>query len=100
MPELATLTVLMEAMFVPAIGIVVLMLAKLTEGHQARKSERTFYVSLVIMTVITARTVALQDPCWLIHTGTLGMMVVGALTIPPQPNSEDNVGTVPSDRFD
>ena len=84
MPELAILMNLLDALLIPAVGAIALLMAKLTRGAMARKCERSFYVFLIVMTAITLRTVVICDKCWLIHTLTLGLMVIGALTIPDQ----------------
>ncbi|TWU11193.1 hypothetical protein Pla52o_56310 [Novipirellula galeiformis] len=65
-----------------AIGI--LFLSKISSGERARWAERQFYVALMVMTFVTLRTVALSGDLWLVHTGTLGIMIIGSLMVRTQ----------------
>lgn len=73
---------MMDIVFIPISCGTALMFAKLTRGETARKAEKNFFAFLVVMTLITIRTVVLCDEAWLIHTTTLATMIVGALAIP------------------
>ncbi|TWU55039.1 hypothetical protein [Rubripirellula reticaptiva] len=84
MPDLSQITGIMDAIVLPLMGCVALMFAKLTQGEAARWAERQFFAALVVITVVTARTVMMCDDAWLLHTTTLGVMTVGALVIPSQ----------------
>lgn len=82
MPDFPQMMSIMDAILIPFAGGVALLLAKLTHGEMARKAEKNFFAFLVVMTLITIRTVVLCEEVWLIHTTTLAMMIVGALAIP------------------
>ncbi len=84
LPDLSQLTGIMDAIVLPLMGCIALMCAKLTEGDAARWAERQFFAALVVITLVTARTVVMCDDAWLLHTATLGVMTVGALVIPGQ----------------
>jgi len=71
-----------EFFSLPIVGAVALGLSKLTSGATARVAEHWFLGVLLAVTLITCRTVIVLDHCWLVHTATLGMMIVGALLLP------------------
>ncbi len=71
-----------ENISLPLLGLIVLGMSKLTTGETARIAEQWFIGVLLAITVITCRTVIVHDECWLAHTATLGLMVVGALLFP------------------
>lgn len=71
-----------EVMSLPIVGSVALGLSKLTSGPAARVAEHWFLGVLLAVTLITCRTVIMLDACWLVHTSTLGFMIVGALLLP------------------
>ena len=58
------------------------MTAKFSQGDAARWAERQFFVVLVVITAVTLRTVIACHEIWLIHTTTLGSLIVSALVIP------------------
>ncbi len=89
MTDLPQITAIMDALLIPAAAGVALMLAKMTRGEMARRAEKNFFAILVVMTVITLRTVVLCEEAWLIHTATLATMIVGALAIPSQDHVPD-----------
>jgi lysylphosphatidylglycerol synthetase-like protein (DUF2156 family) len=82
MLSLPQITSIMDAIFIPVAAGIALLLAKLTRGEMARKAEKNFFAFLVVMTLITIRTVVKCDEAWLIHTTTLAIMIIGALAIP------------------
>ncbi len=84
MADLPQITNFMDAIMVPLIGCVALMVAKFTVGDAARWAERQFLAVLLVITLVTLRTVITCDEVWLVHTTTLGCMIVGALVIPGQ----------------
>ena len=84
---------MMDAVLIPAACGVALLMAKLTHGEMARKAEKNFFAFLVVMTMITIRTVVLCDEVWLIHTTTLAIMIVGALAIPGQHGVHHDIAT-------
>lgn len=84
MPDLPQTTEFMDAIIMPLIGAVALLLAKLSEGEFARWAEKQFFAVLVVITLVTLRTVITCEEFWLVHTATLSTMIVGALVIPSQ----------------
>ncbi len=74
-----------NALIFPLIAGVVLAIAKLSRGESARRAERQFMATLLVMTIITLRTVITCDEAWLVHMATLSIMIVGALVVPSQP---------------
>jgi len=83
-PDLPQITQIVNAISLPLIGGLSLLLAKLSIGDAARLAERHFFVTLVVITGVTIRTVIHCDEIWLVHTMTLAMMIIGALVIPSQ----------------
>jgi hypothetical protein len=75
---------ILDAITLPLIGGISLMLAKFSVGDTARILERHFLAILVVITGVTLRTVITCDQIWLLHTTTLGTLIVGALVIPSQ----------------
>ncbi|WP_419189938.1 hypothetical protein [Stieleria marina] len=75
---------MLDAIALPALGIWALVWSKICQGEDARRAERQFLLVLVVITIVTLRTVINCDDVWLVHTMTLAMMIVGALAIPNQ----------------
>ena len=84
MTDLPQLTAFMDAILMPFVGGISLLTAKFGRGDAARWAERQFYVVLVVITIVTLRTVIMCNQVWLIHTTTLGTLIVGALVVPSQ----------------
>ena len=82
--DLSQLTVLMDAIILPFIGGFALLLAKFRIGDAARLHERQFLAVLVVMTIVTLRTVIYCEEAWLIHTTALGSLIIASLMIPGQ----------------
>ena len=80
--DLPQFTEIIDAIVMPLIGAIALLLAKLSQGDAARWAERRFFVTLVVITLVTLRTVIVCNEFWLVHTATLGTLIVGALVIP------------------
>ena len=80
--DLSQITEIMDAIIMPLIGGIALLLAKFTQGDAARRAERQFFGVLVVITIVTLRTVITCDEVWLVHTTTLGTLIVGSLVIP------------------
>ncbi|MCC9640830.1 hypothetical protein LOC71_00975 [Rhodopirellula sp. JC740] len=91
MTQLTFVATATSAIGLPLIALIMLMVSKLSVGDAARRAERRFLALLVIMSVVTARTVTTIEPTWLIHTVTLAVMIIGSLWIPgqnpPQPST-------------
>lgn len=84
MTEFSYITSVIESAILPLISAVALILAKFSHGEAARHAERHFLAALVVMTIITLRTVITCEDVWLVHTATLATMIVGALVVPSQ----------------
>ena len=80
--DLPQFTEIIDAIVMPLIGAIALLLAKLSQGDAARWAERQFFAALVVITLVTLRTVIVCNEFWLVHTATLGTLIVGALVIP------------------
>lgn len=48
-------------------------------GQQCRTSQVVFFTTLLAISGLTVRTVMADDCCWLIHTASLGVMVVSGV---------------------
>jgi hypothetical protein len=65
---------------IPIIAVIGLWIARLANNDDMRShAERLFFVAFVIVAGGTLRTMVADDPCWLIHTTSLGVMIVGAV---------------------
>lgn len=84
MNELLQLASLATVIVLPLIGLTTLVQSKLTVGEAARNAERRFLAALVVITIVTLRTVISCDDVWLVHTATLSILIVGALLVPSQ----------------
>ena len=84
MSEIFYLSNVLNVWLLPALAATTLAVAKLTHGPAARLAEQQFLTTLIVMTVITLRTVIICDEAWLVHMSTLGLMIVGALVLPNQ----------------
>ena len=82
MLDLTHIAGMLDAIILPIIGGGSLLLSKISRGEAARHWERQFLLTLVVITVVTLRTVAHGDVTWLIHTLTLAGMIVGSLLVP------------------
>ena len=84
MPDLPQIVCIIDAIGLPLLGVFSLIWNKLGSGDGARIAERQFFVTLVVITIVTLRTVINCDDVWLVHMLTLATMVVGGLAIPNQ----------------
>ncbi len=84
MPDLSQIAQIADTLLLPLIGSIALLVAKLSIGEAARMAERHFLVALVVITIVTLRTVIACDETWLVHTTTLALMIIGAFVIPGQ----------------
>ena len=75
---------IVDAIILPLLALGILFLSKVSDGDLARWAERQFYIALLVMTFVTMRTVALSGDAWLVHTGTLGIMIIGSLVVRTQ----------------
>ena len=66
--------------FIPISAAVGLWLARLSVNQLWRLwAQRAFFSTLLLVAGGTLRTVLVDDPSWLLHTLSLGVMVVGAI---------------------
>ncbi|MEM1224686.1 MAG: hypothetical protein AAGJ40_03260 [Planctomycetota bacterium] len=70
---------IVSAVGLPLLALIMLLASKLATADTAPRAQRRFLAFLVVMTLVTARTVTTDEPTWLIHTMTLSMMIIGAL---------------------
>ena len=78
---------LLSTMVLPIAGGTTLVWAKLARGESLPRAQRRFFACLLVITIVTLRTVIHCDDAWLFHMGTLALMIVGALVIPGQETS-------------
>ena len=55
-------------------------------GRQAIATQIIFFVVLLAVAGLTIRTVLADDGCWLIHTATLGALIVAGVMRKPAEN--------------
>lgn len=84
MQDLSQVTEFVEVVILPLIGALALFLAKVRRGDAARLAERHFLAVLVVITIMTLRTVINCDEIWLVHTVTLGTLIIAAQMVPSQ----------------
>ena len=94
MLDLAQITSLVDAVIFPLIGSIALMYAKLSRGAVARRAEKQFFGILVVLTMVTLRTVITCHEIWIVHTLTLGALIVCSLLIPGQDETPEQDPTV------
>ena len=82
MPDLIQLFAVVDAIALPILGLWALLSTKLSVGEALRKAERRFLVALVIISLVTLRTVMRLDEVWLVHMLTLALMVLGVYLVP------------------
>lgn len=92
--DLTQITSLLDAIIFPLIGSIALMYAKLSRGIAARRAEKQFFAILVVLTVVTLRTVITCHEIWIVHTMSLGALIVCSLLIPGQNEAPDQDPTV------
>ena len=80
--DLSHLAEILHAIILPLIGIWSLVWTKICPVKEARRAEIQFLLTLVVITIVTLRTVIDCDDVWLVHTITLAGMIVGALAVP------------------
>lgn len=88
MLNLAQTTELIDAVILPLLGCIALFFAKFRHGEAARWAERQFMGVLVVMTLVTLRTVIECHDVWLVHTMSLGTLIIASLMIPSQESPE------------
>jgi hypothetical protein len=67
---------------VPGLALAGLWFARSTRDQALKTlAERVFFAAMLIVAAATLRTVLANEGCWLLHMGSIGVMVLGA-TIP------------------
>jgi hypothetical protein len=67
---------------VPGLALAGLWIARSTSDLALKTlAERVFFAAMLIVAAATLRTVLANEGCWLLHMGSIGVMVLGA-TIP------------------
>ena len=87
MLELPLMLAFADAIAMPILGLWALLSTKLSVGPALRRAEKRFFIALVIISLVTLRTVASLDDVWLIHTATLALMVLGVFLVPSREGS-------------
>lgn len=82
MLDLSETLALVDAMGLPLLGLWALLATKLAVGEALRRAEKRFMIALVIITLVTMRTVLRLDEVWIVHTLTLALMVLGVFLVP------------------
>ena len=90
MTDLPQIVKIVDAMVLPMLAMAILFFSRVSTGTWARFAERQFFIALIVMTCVTLRTVIRCDDLWLIHTMTLGTMIVGALVVQGEPQQNPN----------
>ncbi len=78
---------LFEALGLPLLGLWALLSTKLAVGPALRGAEQRFMIALVIITLVTMRTVLRLDEVWIVHTMTLASMILGVFLVPSREES-------------
>jgi hypothetical protein len=87
MERLIECLVLGSGMIVPALSIWAIACLYISKnGCQCRLANLVYFGVLLMVAGLTVRTVLVDDSCWLIHTATLGMLVV--FGVMRRPNEE------------
>lgn len=72
------------ALLVPAIALwAIVCLYTQASGCKCHVTEVGFFAALLLIAAITVRTVLVDDGCWLIHTSSLGVMIVAGVMRKP-----------------
>ncbi|TWT93200.1 hypothetical protein [Stieleria varia] len=82
MPDLSQITHFADTVALPLIGVWSLVALKLSVGDAEQRAQRRFFLTLIVMTIVTLRTVIACDHSWLIHTTMTGSMIVASLVLP------------------
>ena len=65
---------------VPAVALISLWIARGSEDQSFRKTaERLFFGALMVVAWGTLRTILANESCWIVHTSSMAVMIVGAI---------------------
>ena len=68
------------AILVPLIAVCAIgCLYALEAGHRCPVTESMFFLALMLIAGCTLRTVIVNEGCWLVHTASLGCMIVAGV---------------------
>lgn len=84
MHEIIQFTGFLDVIVLPILAGFALVMSKISDPEAARQWERHFMVTLVVVTIVTLRTVIYCDDAWLVHMMTLGSLIIAALIVPNQ----------------
>jgi hypothetical protein len=77
------------AWVVPTVAIVGLWMSRSSlDKRVERIAERTYFSAMFLVAAATFRTVVADDGCWLLHMGSMGIMVLGAALPKSNPTTE------------
>jgi hypothetical protein len=82
MTDLVQCLAIVDVIALPLLGLCALLATKLSIGESLRRAERFFIVALVVISLVTLRTVSRLDEVWLIHSVTLALMILGVFMVP------------------
>ncbi len=73
-----------SALIVPALALwAIAALFSQRAEEECYATQVLYFGTLLMVSVVTLRTVSINDACWLMHTATLGVLIVaGALRRP------------------
>lgn len=76
--------------FVPGLALAGLWFARASHDRTLQiLAERIFFAVMLIVAAATLRTILANDGCWLLHMGSIGMMVLGATLPQMEPQVSD-----------
>lgn len=93
MTDFAQAAQFVNAVILPVFGLLALLHMKFSMGEAERRAQNQFFACLAIMTLVTIRTVAACDACWLIHMTTTAVMILGALVVPSRSDASESAAT-------
>ena len=89
MERLVELVCVCSGLIVPLIALwAVTSLYTLRAGKKCCATESAYFVALLLIAGITLRTVTINHDCWLVHTLSLGVMIVAGVMRRPAPESD------------
>ncbi len=83
-----------SALLVPLLAVwAITCLYVLRSGYSCHVTQVVYFAALLLIAGITIRTVIADDGCWLIHTTSLGIMIVaGVMRRPAEEGTSSLVG--------
>ena len=87
MDSVSLLFTFVDFVALPGYCLCSLLATKLSIGDSLRRAEHRFLIALMIMSLVTLRTVTQLDDTWLVHSITLSGMILGVFLIPSREES-------------